>query len=69
MSLAHNKALVAQFDELSNSGGDLAILDSLCTPDLVNHALAPGRPPGLEGTREFLSRAVRRPSSTAVGAN
>jgi predicted ester cyclase len=59
MNLARNKAVVAQFDELSNSGGDLALLDSLCTPDLVNHALAPGRPPGLEGTREFLSRAGR----------
>ena len=56
---ARNKAVVAQFDKLGNEGGDLAILDTLCTPDMVNHALAPGRPQGLAGTREFLSRARR----------
>ncbi|WP_329045589.1 ester cyclase [Amycolatopsis sp. NBC_01488] len=59
MDTAHNKAVVAQFDELLNSGGDLAILDSLCTPDMVNHALAAGRPQGWEGSREFLRRARR----------
>jgi hypothetical protein len=48
MDVARNKAVVAQFDELGNSGGDLAILDTLCTPDMVNHALAPGRSQGLE---------------------
>jgi predicted ester cyclase len=26
---------------------------------MVNHALAPGRPPGLEGSREFLRSAQR----------
>ena len=59
MDVAHNKAVVAQFDELGNKGGDLALLDTLCTPDMVIHALAPGRPQGLEGTREFL-RGARR---------
>jgi len=59
MDVAHNKAVVAQFDELGNKGGDLALLDTLCTPDMVNHALGPGRPQGLEGTREFL-RGARR---------
>jgi predicted ester cyclase len=59
MDTSHNKTVVAQFDELGNSGGDLAILDTLCTPDLANHALAPGRPQGLEGTREFLRMAQR----------
>ena len=24
-------------------------LDDLCTPDMINHAFAPGRPPGIEG--------------------
>ena len=59
MDTANSKAVVARFDELGNSGGDLAALDELCTPDLVNHALAPGRPQGLEGTREFLQMAQR----------
>ena len=59
MDTSYNKTVVAQLDELGNGGGDLAILDSLCTPDLVNHALARGRPQGLEGTREFLRPAHR----------
>jgi hypothetical protein len=53
MDVERNKAVVARFDELGNRGGDLSILDELCTPDMVNHALAPGRPQGLEGTREL----------------
>ncbi|MCW2758375.1 MAG: hypothetical protein JWO46_2121, partial [Nocardioidaceae bacterium] len=31
-----------------------------CTPDMVNHALAPDRPKGLAGTREFLASAGHR---------
>ena len=57
MDTARNKAVVARFDELGNGGGDLAALDDLCTPDMVNHALAHGRPQGLEGTRQFLQSA------------
>jgi predicted ester cyclase len=57
--LAQNKAVVAQFDELGNRGGDIDVLDTLCTPDMVNHALAAGRPQGLEGTRQFLLNAGR----------
>ena len=56
---SRNKLVVARFDEMGNKGGDLAELDSLCTSEMVNHALAPGRPPGLEGTREFLRTARR----------
>jgi predicted ester cyclase len=59
MDTVISKAVVARFDELGNGGGDLAALDELCTPDLVNHALAPDRPQGLEGTREFVQRAQR----------
>jgi predicted ester cyclase len=68
MDLIHNKMVVAQFDELGNSGGDLALLDTLCTPDLVNHALAAGRPQGLEGTREFL-RSARRDTHSGRWVN
>lgn len=59
MSLMENKAVVAEIDELSNGTGDIARLDALCTPDLVNHALAPNMPAGLEGTRRFLMAARR----------
>jgi predicted ester cyclase len=53
-----NRRVVERFDALLNSQ-DLSQLDVLCTADMVNHALAPGRPPGLAGTREFLSSRGR----------
>ena len=53
MSVEHNRATIERFDALLGSD-ELSSLDELCTPDLVNHALAPGRPAGLAGTREFL---------------
>ena len=54
-----NRAVVARFDELGNGTGDLDTLDELCTPDMVNHALAASAAPGLEGTRNFLRKAQR----------
>jgi Predicted ester cyclase len=59
MSISENKAVVQELDALGNGTGDLTRLDSLCTPDLVNHALAADRPQGLEGTRQFLTAARR----------
>jgi predicted ester cyclase len=53
-----NKTVVERFDALVNSA-DLDELDVLCTPDMINHALAPNRPAGLAGTREFLRTADR----------
>jgi ketosteroid isomerase-like protein len=58
MGIQHNKDVVQRFDALS-SGGDLSQLEELCTSDMVNHALAPGLPGGIEGTREFLTSARR----------
>ena len=60
MDLERNKAVVREFDELGNGTGDLGRLEELCAPDMVNHALAPGRPAGLAGTREFLEARHRR---------
>jgi predicted ester cyclase len=54
MSVDTNKAIVERFDAILNTG-DLDQLDELCSPDMVNHALAPSRPPGLEGTRQWLA--------------
>lgn len=59
MGTAENKAVVEEIDAIGNGSGDLARLDALCDPDMVNHALAPGRPQGLAGTREFLAAARR----------
>jgi predicted ester cyclase len=53
MNTEQMKVALAQFDALLGSD-DLRRLDELCTPDMVNHALAPDRPRGLAGTREFL---------------
>jgi hypothetical protein len=37
---------VREFDQLGNGEGGLSRLEDLCTPDMVNHALAPGRAAG-----------------------
>jgi len=59
MSPQRNKEILERFDALLGSD-DLTELDELCTPDMVNHALAPDRPKGLAGTREFLETMARR---------
>ena len=57
MSTDANRTIVERFDELLGAP-DLAELEQLCTPDMVNHALAPGRPQGLAGTKEFLTKSA-----------
>jgi predicted ester cyclase len=59
MGTQSNKDVLERFDALVGSE-DLSDLDELCRPDMVNHALAPGRPRGLAGTREFLETDGRR---------
>lgn len=54
-----NKALVERFDNILNTGR-LDQLNQLCRADMVNHALAPSRPPDLEGTREWLATEGRK---------
>lgn len=58
MTAAANRVIVKRFDALMGSD-DLSPLDELCTPDMVNHSLAPDRPAGLEGTRQFLASTGR----------
>ena len=53
MTAEQNKELIRRFDDVVTRG-DVQALDDLCTPDMVNHSLAPTRSKGLEGTREFL---------------
>ena len=52
-----NRSIVERFDKLLGAP-DLDELEQLCAPDMVNHALAPGRPQGLAGTREFLTKSA-----------
>jgi len=58
MSTDEHMRTLERFDALLGSD-DISDLDQLCTPDMVNHALAPDRPAGLAGTREFLATAGR----------
>src|SRR5262245_30535702 len=57
---SRNKQVVERFMELVDRGGDLDELDTLCSPDFVNHAMAPGRPNGVSATREFLNSPGRQ---------
>jgi hypothetical protein len=57
MSTQHNRAVVERIDALVGAT-DLDALDYLCTPEMVNHSLAPNRSVGLAGTREFLTEAA-----------
>ena len=59
MSTETNKALVERLDGILNTG-ELGQLDELCSPDMVNHSLAPSRPPGLAGTRQWLATDGRK---------
>jgi hypothetical protein len=58
-SVEYDKAVVREIAELGIGTGDIGRLDALCSPDILNQALARGRPPGIGGTREFL-RSARR---------
>lgn len=53
-----NKEIVERLDSIVNTR-DLDQLGELCSPDMVNHSLAPTRPPGLAGTREWLETEGR----------
>jgi predicted ester cyclase len=59
MSAEGHLKVLERFDALLGAD-DLSELDELCTADMVNHALAAGRPQGLAGTREFLATTGRR---------
>jgi predicted ester cyclase len=56
MGIRENKATVERFDRLTGAC-ELGALDDICTPDMVNHALASHRPPGLAGTKQFLAES------------
>jgi predicted ester cyclase len=58
MSVDTNKTVVGRFDSLLMTR-DFGQLEELCSPEMINHALASGRPPGLEGTREWLETEGR----------
>jgi ketosteroid isomerase-like protein len=59
MPIEQNRELIRRFDD-AVAAGDIDALDELCSQDMVNHSLAPQRPKGLEGTREFIRTGMAR---------
>jgi predicted ester cyclase len=54
MSTEENKALVRRFyDEVFNKK-NLAVIDDFLDPHIIEHALPPGLPGGIEGSRQFI---------------
>jgi SnoaL-like protein len=64
MGIRENKATVERFDRLTGAC-ELDALDEICTSDMVNHALASHRPPGLAGTKQFLAESQGDPGKAA----
>lgn len=64
MGIRENKANVERCDRLTGAC-KLEALDEICTPDMVNHALASHRPPGLAGTKQFLAESESDPVKAA----
>jgi predicted ester cyclase len=60
MSLQENKAVVRRFIHEGVIGGDLAVIDELCSPDCVNHSAAPDARHGTAGLKKVVgfSRAA-----------
>lgn len=54
MSIEENKAVAQQAIEAINAG-DLSKLESLVTPDGVDHAVPPGMPPTRDSAIQFLT--------------
>jgi steroid delta-isomerase-like uncharacterized protein len=55
MTMEANKASARRFvDEVVNRG-NLALIDELLAPDLVDHAASPGVPPNREGAKTFFA--------------
>jgi lactoylglutathione lyase len=59
MGTQRHKEILERFDALLGTD-DLSELDELCAADMINHSLAPDRPRGLAGTREYLETMARR---------
>src|SRR3972149_6708641 len=53
MSTEQNKAASRRIVEAINKG-DIAAIDELVAPTLVDHSIPPGIPPGVEGVKFFI---------------
>ena len=51
MSAEENKALVRRFVDEVQSGGNIDLIDEICSPEFVNHSAPPGMPADREGIK------------------
>ena len=51
MSAVDNKALVRRFVDEVQSGGNIDLIDEICSPELVNHSAPPRIPADREGIK------------------
>jgi len=50
----YNKSVVRRFMDEVSDGGNVDLLDELCTADVVNHAARPGLQHGLESFKKLM---------------
>ena len=51
MSAEDNKALIRRFVDEVQSGGNVGLIDEICSPGFVNHSAPPGIPADREGIK------------------
>ncbi len=51
MLAVDNKALVHRFVDEVQSGGDIGLIDEICSPEFVNHSARRGYPQTARGSR------------------
>jgi predicted SnoaL-like aldol condensation-catalyzing enzyme len=51
VSAEDNKALVRRFVDEVQSGGNIDLIDEICSSEFVNHSIPPGIPPDCEGIK------------------
>jgi steroid delta-isomerase-like uncharacterized protein len=51
VSAEDNKALVRRFVDEVQSGGNIDLIDEICSPEFVNHSAPPGIPADCEGIK------------------
>jgi predicted ester cyclase len=55
MSLEQNKSIVRRLIHEGVIGGNLAVIDELCSPECINHAAVPEARHGMEGAKRVVA--------------
>jgi predicted ester cyclase len=57
MSIEQNKSIVKRFIHEGLIGGNLAVIDELCSPECVNHSAVPEARHGTEGMKRVVAKS------------